>query len=56
MSFSNLFSTKDTLTFHSGYHNSEHVGIPHTSITSRYTSMNQGKADIEENENVDEKV
>ncbi|KFZ09198.1 hypothetical protein V501_05689 [Pseudogymnoascus sp. VKM F-4519 (FW-2642)] len=40
----------------SGYHNSEDVRIPQTSITSRYTAMNQDKAVIEESENVNKKV
>ncbi|KFY27362.1 hypothetical protein V491_00933 [Pseudogymnoascus sp. VKM F-3775] len=39
-----------------GYHTSKHVGIPHTSITRHYTSMNQDKAVVEESENIDEKV
>lgn len=56
MSFSNLLSTKDKLTFYSGYHTSKRVGIPHTSITRHYTSMNQDKAVVEESENIEEKV
>jgi hypothetical protein len=57
MSLSNLFlPTIHSLTFRSGYHSSERVGIPHTSISRRYTNMNQDKAGVEETENVDEKV
>lgn len=56
MSFSKLISTKDILTYCSGYHTSKRVGIPHTSITRHYTSMNQDKAVVEESENIDEKV
>lgn len=56
MFFSNPLLIKYTLTLHSGYNSSKRVGIPHTSISRHYTNMNQDKAAVEENENIDEKV